>query len=88
MMSAEAEPMTMPMGDGEPLPREIDELAEAEDAILVQRAGVPDEERNRRNAHSPRGGRTGRCRGRHIAALRRDAPPHDIACGSILRHLR
>ena len=58
MMSPEAEPMTMPMGDGEPLPREIGELAEAEDAILLQRAGVSDEERNRRNARSLRDGRT------------------------------
>lgn len=53
-MPQEAEPITMPMGDGDPLPREIEKLAEAEDGSLLECADVPDEEKSGRNACSPR----------------------------------
>lgn len=37
--------MMMP-GDGEPMPREVDEIAEAEGESTLARADVPDEEKS------------------------------------------
>lgn len=37
--------MTMP-GDGEPMPLEVDEIAEAENESALVRADVPDEEKS------------------------------------------
>lgn len=46
MLSPEAETMTMRSGTGDPLPGEIEKLAEAEDGILFGSADVSDEEKS------------------------------------------
>jgi hypothetical protein len=38
--------MTIPLDGGEPLPYEIQELAQAENQSLLQNADVPDEEKS------------------------------------------
>ena len=38
--------MTIPMGDGDPLPRQVEKLGEAEDGSLLQSDDVSDEEKS------------------------------------------
>lgn len=68
MMPQEDEPMTIPMGNGDPLPREIQDLAEAEDASLLQNAEASDEEKSEIDARLA-----------HNLAEERDDAPGDTA---------